>query len=190
MSLGRREHRWPEDADPPEPYPVECLDCGFRLPSGDKPRPLCPGPPEERGGGLDRSSRLERSSRLPPVSDRRDEKRKARGVRGPLCDWVRGSSCCVPSCGTPGADPAHVRSVNAGHGDFVRRDGAWDGNVVPLCRRHHRQFDGSVGGGSGERFERRVDVDLQNLARSLGLDWMRRHRVDPGSELHPYEQAS
>lgn len=130
-----------------------------------------------------------------PVSDRREERRRRRGIRGPLCRFVYGVPCQVATCAGP-SDPAHYRSVGSGRADWINVGGSraegggarWVGNVVNLCRPHHRRFDGEVGGGSGNAFEERHDVDLEARAEEIGEAFAERYDVDLGSDEHPYQQ--
>ena len=178
-AIGRREHDFVEK---PGGF-RECRHCPKTLSPGEDALPLWPGPRDER-------SELERGSAPDPVSDRRDEKRRSRAVRGPLCDAVRGVPCAVPDCDFA-SDPAHVRSVGAGFGDFIRvdADGRWYGNVVNLCRPHHRFLDGEIGGGgSPEAFYDEFGIDVHVGAVAIGDAWMEHHGLDPESPIHPYRQ--
>lgn len=136
----------------------ECRRCGWiwspRVPGQEPPKWGCRGM---------------RQTKLRAVSPRRREKRQRREVYGPLCDHVRGSPCLV--CGK-GSDPHHVRSVGAGHGDWLDRDGERVGNVVPLCREHHRELD-SVGSGP-VTFHRKYNLDLAVEAERIGRDFQNR----------------
>lgn len=174
MSPFKREHDWPEDADPPVPYPIRCQVCGFRLPSGDDPLPLCPGDPDERSG-------LQRKQRLRDVSPDKDRKRSSSVtgetlVFGPICDWARGRDCWFAdradhSCefypGRRYVEPAHVMSRGGGGRDWrfavIDGDQRLVSNVVPLCPLLHDLLDGDVGGGGREDFERRFDCDLDEI---------------------------
>lgn len=166
-----REHDFPED--PPVDHPMTCARCHFTLPAGEEGKPFC---------------RVMKPGRPSPVSDRREEKKEKRGIYGPLCHRVRGWFCRVPGC-TDQSDPAHVRGVGPGYGDFLRIDGRWVGNVVNLCRHHHRFLDGVVGGGgSPDAFMLEYGVDVRDGAREIGDDWMERNEIDPTDPLHPYAQ--
>lgn len=174
--LGKREHDLEETVGGYR----ECGACGRVVPPGATPFPDCPGPKDER-------SELGRGSGPTPISDRRDEKRERRGVYGPLCDATRGMECLVDGCHQP-SDPAHVRSVGAGFGDFIWTGDRWRSNVANLCRSHHREYDGDVGGGSGTAFERKYGVDVGRWADTNGAAWMASKGLDPSARMHPYEQ--
>lgn len=51
--------------------------------------------------------------------------------------WIKTLKCCI--CGSPGPDPAHIRSANALYGkpETGMQAKASDRFVVPLCRVHH-----------------------------------------------------
>lgn len=73
-----------------------------------------------------------RSTKLSPRNKERATKALAEDF-GPCARLSRLMPCCVPSCNAlPPSDPAHVRSRGAGGKDWA--------NVVPMCRRHHRQM--------------------------------------------------
>lgn len=127
-----------------------------------------------------------------PVSDRRDEKRRVRGVRGPLQAFVRRRRCEVPGCQLQG-EPAHYRTVSAGHGDWEQvgdpETGVhWIGRIGPLCPGHHRKYDGEVGGGSGEAFEKRHGIDFERICAEWGGRFADAHDLDLTAREHPYEQ--
>jgi hypothetical protein len=90
-------------------------------------------------------------------------------------------------CGAAG-DPAHVRGVGAGWGDFHwGPDHVWEGRIAPLCRLHHRMYD---------RYEfDRESVGMSRLevyaaADEIGRRWMTAEGIDRSSGLHPYEQMA
>ena len=169
-----------EDADtPPGVRRFRCAGCR---------RPWTVHGPGEPPGDLP-CNRL-KQSRLASVSERREERLDRIGARGPLCDHVGGLTCLVPGC-SEGSDPAHVRAVGKGYGDFVwdEDEGSWVGNVADLCRFHHDYYDGRlVGRAGGRNFEMRFRVDVAAWAREIGNRWMEFHGVDPTSRVPPYEQ--
>ena len=70
---------------------------------------------------------------------------------GAYVAWVRGQPCLV--CGKLG-EACHVRT---------RRNGGDRGNVVPLCREHHReQHQTGI-----QTFQARYHLDLAARARAL-----------------------
>lgn len=82
----------------------------------------------KRKKALQRGGHLKRRTRLRQRNPERARKLKAKafGKQAKLC---RRSPCLV--CGKRPSDPAHVRSRGAGGRDR--------GNVIPLCRDHHRE---------------------------------------------------
>lgn len=79
-----------------------------------------------------------------------------------LSEWTRAHCGCM-ICGSRPADPHHVRSRGAGHGDWVKKNG----NVVPLCRRHHTE----VHQGGPEKFRAKHEVNLGLRAVQQGIKY-------------------
>lgn len=93
---------------------------------------------------------------------------------GPLAEHVRHLPCLV--CAKDGwSDPAHVRSRGASAGAWLE---SGDGNLVPLCRRHHEEQH-RIGILS---FQERYSVDLAAKARVIGLAFLER----PDGHLAPF----
>lgn len=161
---------------PPEGEVRECRRCGSRWDTR-----YYDSPPPWPCTGL-------KQTPLSQVSDRREEKRRARGVRGPLQTFVNGKPCRIT--GDPG-DPAHIRCVGAGYGDWIwdEESGRWRGNVAPLRHDLHREYDGQVGGGAKRQFELRYSVDLEHEGHRWGSLFAEEHGIDLESEEHPYEQV-
>lgn len=124
---------------------------------------------------LSRSKGLDRTGGLPSISDRRDEKRVARGLDTDLEEWIEDQPCLLsghPGHTCEGDVVAHHVRAKAHHGDWRitnEADPRIVGNLVPLC---------SIGGHEGgpqsvhklgrRTFERTFGVDLEHAARSLG----------------------
>lgn len=78
-------------------------------------------------------------------------------------DWIRARPCLLhgPHCryANHESDAAHVENKSRGAGDA--------GNLVPLCRGHHREQHGY-----GQRsFEREHGVRLKEIAGALWLEY-------------------
>jgi len=153
----RSLHTWPDDAEPPVPYPIECEDCGFRLPSDTEPLPLCPGRREGRAR-LSRSSPPRRRARLKAVSDERDRKRSSsvtgeKLVFGAVCGWIRDQHhrrCfleqdhrhrCVSYPGRSAVESCHLDRRARGGRDWSVIDGEVSLRVVPGCPAAHDALD-------------------------------------------------
>ena len=74
---------------------------------------------------------------LAAVGRRGKRLKKAGVLRGPLCDFVRGSKCDVPSCNLPG-EAAHFHPTGRGYLDWYLLDRIVVSNVFSLCPHHHR----------------------------------------------------
>jgi hypothetical protein len=144
-------HRWQAHPNGEECGAKVCQRCGQLWVGGDPPARGC--------SGMKRSGKLRHRGR-------RAVRDYGSRVFGPLCTHVRRLPCCT--CGaTAPSDPHHVRSRGAGFGDWLP-DG--DGNVVPLCRRHHD----AAGELNVERFARQYGVDLAEVARRIGRAYTQR----------------
>jgi hypothetical protein len=111
-----------------------------------KRTPLRPGKP------LDRSSELQRKTRLRARNPERKAREFARCYGSEArVEAVRAMPCCVPGCVRRPSQNAHVRSKGAG--------GTWR-DVVPLCAYHHaiQHRMGIL------TFEREYDTDLRAIA--------------------------
>jgi hypothetical protein len=137
-------HRWRAHVEAPERADARvCERCGRLFFGSDPPERGCP--------GLRARAPLTARTPLRGVSPRRDAKRAARGVRGPLCARAREQRLCH-ACGyhAPGGCHAHhVRRVGAGWADRLP-DGT--GNVAPLCGRCHQRCHDEPG------FEASIDT--------------------------------
>jgi len=149
----KRPHTWPEGVDPPVGYPLECSACGFRLPSDAPPKPLCPG------------GRTGQSDGLSPVSDTNSGRSHQRDEA--LRDYVRRLPCAVCGDGPP-SDLAHVKSWEAGNGDWIEVDGDHVCNLVPMDRACHRlQHQKGI-----ETFGGMTGIDLAAEARATGESYL------------------
>ncbi len=120
---------------------------------------------------LKRKTRLKRRARLRPVNSKRRKARQERDF-GDLAEYVRSLGCLV--CNARPVDPAHVKSRGAGGHAWID---VWDGvsepiayagetvgNLIPLCRTHHReQHDHGI-----RTFEERHGIDLAAEAKRIG----------------------
>lgn len=101
---------------------------------------------------------------------RRGRRLRGKGlVDGPLCKYVRGRDCCVPTCREPG-QPHHVDHAGLRMDWLVdRRDGTqMTANVSPLCWRHHRELH-DIG---RPVFEWEYNLNLADVARYWGARFM------------------
>jgi len=95
---------------------------------------------------------------------------------GPCARMARRMGCCVPGCTAAPPldriDPAHVRSRGAGGQD--------EGNVIPLCRRHHDEQHRR--GVLTWQLDRRVDMraEAERVARLV-----REHECEDWPEQGP-----
>ena len=95
---------------------------------------------------LKRGKPLKRTTRLKVKGKSRFPKRRDLHYLA----WIRERECCVPWCRIL-AEPAHLKTRGAGGDDL------W--NIVPLCRRHHREQEGRT-----RAFETQYGLDLTALA--------------------------
>lgn len=113
--------------------------------------------------------------RRTPLKRRNAKRAKARRARdfGELADYVRTLGCLV--CNARPVDPAHVRSRGAGghawidapHVGYLGPLAPRVGNLVPLCRTHHReQHDHGI-----RTFEERHGLDLAEEAARIGREF-------------------
>lgn len=112
---------------------------------------LAPGKPMER------TSRLERSGPIPPVSRERKKKRADAGeVYGDFHRWCATRPCAiakVPGSGCTGVVAGHHRkTVGAGGKDAS--------NEVPLCTKHHTEVH-TMGETRFEAKYHGIDMDLE-----------------------------
>lgn len=110
---------------------------------------------------LTRKTRLKAKTKL---KARRVSKRFANRRHPAFAAWVRSGLCLIgEQCFGTGVEACHVTSRGAGGDDL--------GNLVPMCRAHHREQH-QIGIRS---FERKYGVDLKAHAKHLaaifaGLD--------------------
>lgn len=101
------------------------------------------------------AKRLKRRTPLRPVNPERAAKKYERNF-GAYAEVIRRQPCAVPGCRSRKSEPAHVKPRGMGGCGGAKRD------LVPLCRRHHREQEGRT-----SAFQARYSLDLTALAASL-----------------------